>query len=181
MDMNKTKILIAVDMQNDFIDGSLGTQEAVKIVEPAVRAIKEFDGEVLYTMDTHFENYMDTMEGKKLPVLHCIKGTVGWQVEPRVMAALEKRSARCFEKRTFGSYELAEYVASVAADDASTELTLLGLCTDICVASNAILLRAKLPNAVIRVLSGCCAGVTPQSHEAALTTMRMCQIDVMGD
>ena len=176
--MDGAKILIIVDMQKDFIDGSLGTSEAVGIVDSVVQTIRDFDGEVLYTMDTHFENYMDTLEGKKLPVMHCVKGTAGWQTEPRVMETLAEKSARCFEKRTFGSYELAEYVGSVAADDASTEITLAALCTDICVASNAILLRAKLPNAVIRVLSGCCAGVTPQSHQAALTTLSMCQMDI---
>lgn len=192
--MNAKKILIVIDMQKDFIDGSLGTPEAQAIVGNVVSLIDGFDGEVLYTLDTHFENYMDTLEGKKLPVMHCIRGTEGWQAEPQVLAALERKNAKCFEKPTFGSYELVDYVyeavcgGDVAADGvtggtsgaaASAELTLAGLCTDICVASNAILLRAKLPNTVIRVKADCCAGVTPASHQAALTTLAMCQMDII--
>ena len=178
--MNAKKILIVIDMQKDFIDGSLGTPEAQAIVENVVSLIDDFDGEVLYTLDTHFENYMDTLEGKKLPVMHCIQGTEGWRVEPRVLAALERKNAKCFEKPTFGSYELVDYVyGAVCGGDASAELTLAGLCTDICVASNAILLRAKLPDTVIRVKADCCAGVTPASHQAALTTLSMCQMDII--
>ena len=178
--MNAKKILIVIDMQKDFIDGSLGTPEAQAIVENVVGLIDGFDGEVLYTLDTHFENYMETLEGKKLPVMHCIRGTGGWQEEPRVLAALKRKNAKCFEKPTFGSYDLVDYVyGAVCGDDAAAEITLAGLCTDICVASNAILLRAKLPNTVIRVKADCCAGVTPASHQAALTTLSMCQMDVI--
>ncbi len=195
--MKAKKILVVIDMQKDFIDGSLGTPEAQAIVENVVGLIDGFDGEVLYTLDTHFENYMDTLEGKKLPVMHCVRGTEGWQVEPRVLAALERKNAKCFEKPSFGSYELADYVyetvcgGNVAVDGsvgetggkteaaASAEITVAGLCTDICVASNAILLRAKLPDTVIRVKADCCAGVTPASHQAALTTLTMCQMDVI--
>ena len=209
--MNAKKILIVIDMQKDFIDGSLGTPEAQAIVENVVGLIDGFDGEVLYTLDTHFENYMDTLEGKKLPVMHCIRGTEGWQEEPRVLAALKQKDAKCFEKPTFGSYELVDYVyeavygVDAAADEsadetggknggavstdrltegkpeaaAAAEITLAGLCTDICVASNAILLRAKLPDTVIRVKADCCAGVTPASHQAALTTLAMCQMDII--
>lgn len=207
--MNAKKILIIIDMQKDFIDGSLGTPEAKGIVENVVSLIDGFDGEVLYTLDTHFENYLDTLEGKKLPVLHCIRGTEGWQEEPRVLAALERKHAKCFEKPTFGSYDLVDYVSAAvsgggavvsggdaavsgsgAAVDgaaggksgaaASAEIALAGLCTDICVASNAILLRAKLPDTVIRVEADCCAGVTPASHQAALTTLAMCQMDIIS-
>ncbi len=179
--MNAKKILIVIDMQKDFIDGSLGTTEAQAIVENVVGLIDGFDGEVLYTLDTHFENYMDTLEGKKLPVMHCIRGTDGWQVESQVLAALERKNAKCFEKPTFGSYELVDYVYEAVRGDAAAaaELTLAGLCTDICVASNAILLRAKLPDTVIRVKADCCAGVTPASHQAALTTLSMCQMDII--
>ena len=209
--MTAKKILIVIDMQKDFIDGSLGTPEAQAIVENVVGLIDGFDGEVLYTLDTHFENYMDTLEGKKLPVMHCIRGTEGWQEEPRVLAALKQKDAKCFEKPTFGSYELVDYVyeavygVDAAADEsadetggknggavstdrltegkpeaaAAAEITLAGLCTDICVASNAILLRAKLPDTVIRVKADCCAGVTPASHQAALTTLAMCQMDII--
>ncbi len=186
--MAARKILIVIDMQKDFIDGSLGTPEAQAIVDNVTGLIDGFDGEVLYTMDTHFENYIDTLEGKKLPVMHCIRGTEGWQVEPRVLAAFRRKNAKCFEKPTFGSYELADYVyeavcggeGSAAESGASdAEITLAGLCTDICVASNAILLRAKLPDTVIRVKADCCAGVTPASHQAALTTLAMCQMDIL--
>lgn len=178
--MTAKKILIVIDMQKDFIDGSLGTPEAQAIVENVVSLIDGFDGEVLYTLDTHFENYMGTLEGKKLPVMHCIRGTEGWQEEPRVLAALERKNAKCFEKPTFGSYDLVDYVyKAVSGGDAAAELTMAGLCTDICVASNAILLRAKLPNTVICVKADCCAGVTPASHQAALTTLAMCQMDII--
>ena len=190
--MTAKKILIVIDMQKDFIDGSLGTPEAQAIVENVVGLIDGFDGEVLYTLDTHFENYMDTLEGKKLPVMHCIRGTEGWREEPRVLAALKRKNAKCFEKPTFGSYDLVDYVyGAVCGGDAAAaghsggkpeaaaEITLAGLCTDICVSSNAILLRAKLPDTVIRVKADCCAGVTPASHQAALTTLAMCQMDII--
>ncbi len=176
--MEQKKILIVIDMQKDFIDGSLGTSEAQAIVENVVRVINSFEGTVLYTMDTHYDNYMNTLEGKKLPVLHCIKGTEGWQIEPRVLQALEKKAAKCFEKPTFGSYELAEYVESIVPDSFKAEITIMGLCTEICVASNGLLLRSKLPNAKITVLADCCAGVTPESHLAALATLSSCQLDV---
>lgn len=176
--MKQKKILIVVDMQKDFIDGSLGTAEAQAIVDNVRRTIEDFDGMVLYTMDTHHENYMETLEGKKLPVIHCVKGTDGWQLEPTIRKALEEKNAKCFEKPTFGSFDLAEYTAGLVSDGGEWEIVLVGLCTDICVASNGLLLRAKLPDTKITVLSDCCAGVTPQSHQAALTTMSMCQLDV---
>ncbi len=172
------KILVVIDMQKDFIDGSLGTAEARAIVGKVAAAIREFEGTVLYTMDTHSDHYPDTLEGKKLPVPHCIKGTEGWQVQPEIREALREKGARCFEKPTFGSFALAEYAASLIEDETSAEITVMGLCTDICVASNAILLRTKLPNTVIKVKADCCAGVTPQSHEAALATLAMCQMDI---
>ncbi len=172
------KLLIVVDMQKDFIDGSLGTAEARAIVPAVVQKILDFDGDVVYTMDTHGDDYFDTMEGKKLPVAHCVRGTEGWELEPSVSDALKKRGARQFPKTTFGSLQMARELAETFSDDGKTEFELVGLCTDICVVSNALILRAAFPNAVIRADAGCCAGVTPDSHQAALTTMQMCQIDV---
>ncbi len=171
------KVLIVVDMQNDFVDGALGTKEAIAIVDNVVNKIDNFDGEVIATMDTHFENYMDTAEGKKLPVPHCIKPTEGWQINVKVLAALTKKNYRTVEKLTFGSTELVNIIREMAKEE-ELELELLGLCTDICVVSNALLLKANFPEMKIRVDASCSAGVTPESHDAALLTMKMCQIDI---
>ena len=168
------KILVVVDMQNDFIDGSLGTPEAVAIVPSVIEKIKEHEvsgGLVIYTKDTHLENYLETAEGVKLPVPHCIKGTVGHDIPSEILRSHEL----IFEKKTFGSTELAEYIKTLDF----SEIELIGLCTDICVISNALLLKANFPDKKITVDSRCCAGVTPTSHTEALNTMRMCQIDVI--
>ncbi len=163
------KTLIVIDMQNDFIDGSLGTKEAVAIV-PAVRAkIEEYrsqGGEVIFTRDTHHEDYLDTPEGKKLPVRHCIIGTHGWNIAD----GLEFPGCRHIDKPTFGYIHW--------GDEAFEEIELIGLCTDICVVSNALILKAAFPEAEITVDPACCAGVTPETHKAALETMRMCQINI---
>lgn len=166
------KLLAVIDMQNDFIDAALGTKEAESIVEKAAEKIKNFDGEIVYTMDTHAENYLDTQEGAKLPVIHCIKGSNGWELNSKIKPLSEK--CRIFEKGTFGSKELAEYIACEKFDS----IELIGLCTDICVISNALIIKAFVPEADVSVDSRCCAGVTPQSHENALEAMRMCQINV---
>jgi len=171
------KLLIVVDMQKDFVDGALGTKEAVAIVDNVVAKIAAFDGDIIATYDTHFENYMDTAEGKKLPVPHCIKGTDGWQLDARVQEALDKRTFDTVEKLTFGSVDLPRIVAE-RYDTADLEVELIGLCTDICVVSNALLLKANFPEMPIAVDAACCAGVTPDTHAAALTTMTMCQITV---
>ncbi len=167
------KILVVVDMQKDFVDGALGTKEAVKIVPDVADKIKNFDGEVVFTLDTHKSEYLATAEGKKLPVEHCIKGTPGWELD----SDIKKLSASCkvFEKPTFGSTDLAQYIS----DEGYDEIELVGLCTDICVISNALLIKAYLPEAKIIVDSSCCAGVTPESHENALSAMKMCQIDIV--
>lgn len=170
------KILLVIDMQNDFISGALGTPEAEAIVDRVVEEIKKHPAEdVIATRDTHAENYLETQEGRKLPVVHCIKGTPGWELHPKIAAALNGSSV--IDKPTFGSGELAEKLALLAkADD--LDITLVGLCTDICVVSNALLIKAFLPETPLRVIAGCCAGVTPESHQAALDTMRMCQIEI---
>ncbi len=174
------KILVVVDMQNDFIDGALGTGEAVRIVPGAAEQIRNFAGKVIATRDTHGENYMDTQEGKKLPVMHCVKGTGGWEIRSEIDAALEERGAARIDKPTFGSVELGSYIKGLdRAEDPVEEITLIGLCTDICVISNALLLKAYLPEVPVKVIASCCAGVTPQSHAQALEAMKMCQIEVV--
>ncbi|MGN0162926.1 MAG: cysteine hydrolase family protein [Candidatus Ornithomonoglobus sp.] len=171
------KVLIAVDMQKDFINGSLGTSEAEAIVDNVVNKINGFDGDIIATLDTHFENYMETSEGKKLPVPHCIRGTDGWRLDRRVQAALDKKGYRAVEKITFGSVDLPKIIAE-NYDINDLEIELIGLCTDICVVSNALLLKASFSEVPIFVDSSCCAGVTPDKHNAALETMRSCQINV---
>ena len=169
--------LIVVDMQKDFVDGALGTPEAQDIVGKVMDKILGFNGQIFATLDTHRENYLDTAEGRKLPVPHCIKGTPGWALHDAVAAALEQKGYTPVEKLTFGSVLLPRLVYQAAAGENFT-LELVGLCTDICVVSNALILKANFPEAQITVDSACCAGVTPAAHEAALTTMRSCQIDV---
>jgi nicotinamidase-related amidase len=163
------KTLIVVDMQKDFIDGALGTKEAQAIV-PAViekiRSRKQEGWEIIYTRDTHGEDYLSTPEGKKLPVPHCIQGTPGWQIP----SGIYLEGCVCIDKPTFGFTGWTEY--------SFDRIELIGLCTDICVVSNALLLKALFPLAEISVDPLCCAGVTPESHEAALKTMAMCQIDI---
>lgn len=170
--------LIVVDMQKDFVDGALGTAEAVAIVPGVVKKIEAFEGEIFATLDTHFEDYMQTAEGKNLPVPHCIKGTNGWQLDKAVHAALEKKGFTSVEKLTFGSVELPKMISNAAGGEAF-DIELVGLCTDICVVSNALLLKASFPEVPINVDSACCAGVTPDKHAAALETMRSCQIEVI--
>lgn len=168
------KYLVVVDMQKDFIDGALGTAEAVAIVDEVAELAQSFDGEVIFTRDTHLQNYLETAEGKKLPVEHCIKDSDGWQL----CAELTKFSegAKIFDKPAFGSRELCEYIAGKG--DAES-ITLCGLCTDICVISNAIMLKAYMPEVPVAVKESCCAGVTPESHSRALGAMQMCQIDII--
>ena len=171
------KILLVIDMQNDFINGSLGTQEAEAIVDKVVEEIEKYPTEdVFATRDTHPENYLETQEGRNLPVVHCVKGTYGWQLNEKIAAALG--DAEVIDKPTFGSVALAEKLADMAKAE-PLEITLVGLCTDICVASNALLIKAYLPETPLKVIADCCAGVTPQSHSAALQTMRMCQVAVL--
>jgi nicotinamidase-related amidase len=174
------KVLVVVDMQNDFIDGALGTGEAIAIVENVAKKIREFEGDIFVTYDTHFENYMETAEGAKLPVPHCIKGTKGWELNKTVADALDDKMYIAVEKRTFGSTELPNLIREVVSGD-DFDVTLIGLCSDICVVSNTLVLKANFPEKEIYVDASCCAGVTPATHKAALDTMRMCQINIEGD
>lgn len=165
-----SRVLIVIDMQNDFVTGALGSKEAQAIVpgvQAKIKAYADRGDRVIFTRDTHGEDYLDTPEGKKLPIKHCIKDTEGWQIVP----GLETGNCEYINKPTFGW---------LGWDDLgeTDEIELIGVCTDICVVSNALILKAKYPNAVISVDAGCCAGVTPEKHEAALETMRSCQIDV---
>lgn len=169
-------ILLVIDMQNDFIDGALGTKEAVAIVPTVKAKIENFDGTVLFTRDTHETCYMETQEGKNLPVPHCIRGTDGWQIRPELDAL---RTTEVIDKPTFGSKELGTILTEMNEKDEIGSITLIGLCTDICVISNAMLVKAFLPEVPIIVDSACCAGVTPESHENALKAMQMCQIKVV--
>ena len=171
------KILIVVDMQNDFIDGALGTKEAQSIVPNVVEKIETFDGDIFATFDTHTADYVRTNEGRNLPIPHCIEGTLGWQLNELVNSALDKKGYTIVIKPTFGSVTLAEMIKS-RYDVNNIEIELVGLCTDICVVSNALLLKAHFPEITISVDSSCCAGVTPETHAAALDTMRSCQIKV---
>ena len=173
------KLLIVVDLQKDFVDGALGSAQAVAIVPNVVKKIENFDGDIIVTYDTHGEDYMQTQEGKHLPVPHCIKDTAGWQLDEKVQAALDQRTYTAVEKPTFGSTALPELIRTVYDPD-QVEIELCGLCTDICVVSNALLLKANFLETKVSVDAACCAGVTVESHNAALATMKMCQVNVIG-
>jgi len=170
--------LIVVDMQNDFIDGALGSPEAVDIVPKVEKKIREFKGQVLFTRDTHEKHYLKTQEGRNLPVPHCIRGTEGWEIRPELE---ELRETAAFDKPAFGSEELAVYLQQENEWEDVETVTLVGLCTDICVISNALLIKAFLPEAEIVVDASCCAGVTPESHKTALAAMKACQIRVESE
>lgn len=173
------KILVVVDMQNDFIDGALGTPEAQAIVPAVAEKIRSWPGAVYATQDTHQADYLSTQEGKNLPVPHCVEGTPGWEIAPAVRDAMTDFT--CLTKPAFGSRALAETLAIVHQNQPIEEIVLVGLCTDICVISNAMLLKAFLPEVPVRVDAACCAGVTPASHRGALEAMKMCQIAIDND
>lgn len=168
------EVLIVVDMQNDFISEALGTKEAMEILPKVKEKLENFNGDVIFTRDTHGENYLQTQEGAKLPVPHCIKDTRGWQIAD----ALLPYAREMIDKPTFGSVTLAERLASMHKDEEIGRVTLVGLCTDICVISNALLIKAYLPEVRVAVDATCCAGVAPESHKNALAAMRMCQIEI---
>jgi len=178
------KVLFVIDMQNDFIDGSLGSDEACKIVPNVVNLIKNWkDNFIFYTLDTHYNNYMQTLEGRKLPVEHCIKLTDGWNLNKDIKKAIDEypnQFVKRFEKNTFGSLEMIRHAGLYIWENVNSndEIYICGLCTDICVLSNALLLRAQFPNLKIVCYSDCCAGTSKEAHEAALMVMRSNQIDV---
>ena len=172
-----TDVLVVVDMQNDFIDGALGTAEAVAIVPSVREKIASFEGKVIFTRDTHSEDYLDTQEGRILPVKHCIKGTEGWQIRKELE---ELRKTEAVDKPSFGSIELGRMLAQADAEEKISSVTLIGLCTDICVISNAMIIKAFLPEVPVIVDASCCAGVSPASHENALDAMQTCQIGIVN-
>lgn len=170
------KYLVVVDMQKDFVNKALGTAEAQAIVPAVLDKVKNFDGEVIFTKDTHFADYLSTAEGRMLPVEHCIQGTEGWMLIDELEQYCAEHNNKIYEKLTFGCKELAQDMSRM--QDEITSVELIGLCTDICVVSNALLLKAFMPEVEISVDGACCAGVSPQAHEAALQTMKSCQISV---
>lgn len=189
MGKEKVDILVVVDMQNDFVTGALGTPEAQAIVPKVVEKIKNWNGEILYTQDTHYDNYLETQEGKHLPVPHCICRTWGWQIVDEVFYARPfGDSFPVYEKRAFGSKQLMDGLydshfarLGMMANFEINSITLVGLCTDICVISNAIMLKSALHEVPIIVDASCCAGVTPESHKNALAAMKMCQIEIVNE
>lgn len=171
-------VLVVVDMQNDFIDGALGTKEAVAIVPKVKEKIENFEGTVLFTRDTHFEDYMDTQEGHNLPVPHCIKGTEGWEIRAELDAL---RTTDAIDKLTFGSTRLPEKLAALHLKEPIESITFVGLCTDICVISNVMVTKTYFPEIPVIVDAACCAGVTPESHKNALDAMKVCQVKVENE
>lgn len=186
--MKAKKILIVIDCQKDFIDGSLRNEDAIKAVPNIVKKINEFNGDyILVTMDTHDANYLETNEGKMLPVVHCIKNTDGWKLNSNIQEAIDNVENRnieviYFEKPTFGSQSMAEFIEMDEAFEGELEIEYIGYCTDICVVSNVLMEKALLyDRANITVDASCCAGVTPEKHKAALETMKSCQINVINE
>ncbi len=178
------KILLVVDMQNDFVTGSLGSKEAETIVSNVAKKISDFKGRILCTADTHSEKYLSTQEGKHLPVNHCIKNSEGWEIIPELKKILKEKQdegieVKIYEKPTFGSSDLAEFIGKIK--DTISEIEIIGLCTDICVVSNALIVKAFAPEIPISVDASCCAGTTPEKHRAALETMRSCQIKIINE
>ena len=174
------KVLIVVDMQKDFVDGALGSPEAAAIVPNVANKIRTFDGDaIIVTFDTHYANYLETLEGKKLPVVHCVEGTPGHALDGEIQKALEGKEYIEVLKNTFGSFDVPRILKEKFPGE-SLDVEIVGLCTDICVVSNALILRAAYPNATIAVDARCCAGVSPATHHAALAPMGCCQIDVTG-
>lgn len=168
------KLIVVVDMQNDFIDGALGTQEAQQMLPKLVKKLEqEKEAELIFTLDTHNQYYMDTQEGKNLPVPHCIKPEHGWKIADDLQKFVDEAAA-VIEKPSFGSLALPQAVSKIEVD----EIELVGLCTDICVISNAMILKAAFPEVILAVDASCCAGVTPESHATALAAMKMCQIEI---
>lgn len=175
------RYLVVVDMQHDFVDGALGTPEAQAIVASVTAKAQAFDGTVAFTKDTHYSDYLQTLEGKNLPVEHCLHGTPGWELMPELQAIRDERNSFVFEKTTFASLDLAMWLAEENVAEPIESIELIGLCTDICVVSNALLIKGWIPEVPLKVDASLCAGVTPDSHKAALATLRSCQAEVIND
>ena len=175
------RYLVVVDMQHDFVDGALGTPEAQAIAASVAAKAQAFDGIVVFTKDTHYSDYLQTLEGKNLPVEHCLHGTPGWELMPELQAIRDERNSFVFEKSTFASLDLAMWLAEENVAEPIESIELIGLCTDICVVSNALLIKGWIPEVPLKVDALLCAGVTPDSHKAALATLRSCQVEVIND
>lgn len=171
------KFLIVVDIQKDFVDGSLGTAEAQAMIPAAVEKIRKHEGKIFVTLDTHEENYLETSEGRHLPVVHCVHDTEGWQLNSEIEKALVGHDVVTVKKGTFGNTALPALLEKEAAGE-EFEVELIGLCTDICVVSNALVIKSMLPEVPLKVDAACCAGVSPETHNAALTVMRCCQVEI---
>ena len=170
-------ILVVVDMQNDFVDGALGTKEAKEIVENMLDLVKNFKGDIYFTKDTHQGDYLSTQEGKNLPVEHCIRGTSGWEIIDALRPYANENNI--IDKETFGSKDLAERLKEINDKEGIRSITLAGLCTDICVISNAMVLKTFMPEVPIKVVESACAGVSPESHKRALDAMKVCQVEII--
>lgn len=173
------KILVVIDMQNDFTYGALKNDDAIGIIPAIEDKILSFDGEVIYTRDTHTEDYLETQEGRKLPVKHCIIGSEGWEIVKPLEELRQKKNAKTIDKPTFGSLELADYVLNLYNEGNVEEIEFIGVCTDICVISNAMLVKNTIPELTVKVDASCCAGVSKESHETALKAMAACQIEIV--
>lgn len=173
------KILVVIDMQNDFTYGALKNDDAIGIIPTIEDKILSFDGEVIYTRDTHTEDYLETQEGRKLPVKHCIIGSEGWEIVKPLEELRQKKNAKTIDKPTFGSLELADYVLILYNEGNVEEIEFIGVCTDICVISNAMLVKNTIPELTVKVDASCCAGVSKESHETALKAMAACQIEIV--
>lgn len=176
-----SRLLLVVDMQNDFIDGALGTPEAIAIVDNVKQKIEAHDGPVLFTRDTHQESYLESQEGQNLPVVHCVEGTDGWELQEGIRQLSQERQSPIYNKNTFGSKDLITHLLNRSMEEPLDEIELIGLCTDICVISNAMTIKTFLPETKLVVDAACCAGVTPESHQRALDSMRMCQIHIINE
>lgn len=172
----KAKVLVVVDLQNDFITGVLGSKAVQSIIPKVKEKIENFDGEVIFTMDTHYDNYLDTQEGKNIPFKHCIKGTEGWEI----CSDLKPYAKMCVTKNTFGAAALPDIIQN-NIDEVIEEIEVCGLCTDICVVSNVMMLKSVFPEARIIVDASCCAGTTEKNHKAALYTMSLVQVDIINN
>lgn len=174
------KLLIVVDMQHDFTFGALKNYEAISVIPKVLKKVNEFEGEVIYTLDTHTPDYLNTQEGKKLPIVHCVDGTKGHNLVEPLLDVQKVMGSKLYRKPTFGSIELASDIAKWHAENPIDEIEICGVCTDICVISNAMLIKANVPEVKIVVDASCSAGVTPETHKNALEAMKMCQIEVIN-
>lgn len=167
-------VLLVIDLQNDFVDGALGNKGNDKIVKPIENLVENFDGEVIFTRDTHDENYLESLEGSHLPVKHCIKNSKGWQIR------IDTKNHKIIDKPSFGSYELVEYLKKLNEKEKIENIYMVGICTDICVLSNAILIKNALLNTEVTVIEDLCKATNEKNHKIALEAMKSCQVNILN-